>query len=247
MLPPLPFAAALPPPPPGPACATMGSSDTTCTARPAGRACPRADLSPRRSRRSRMGTSASEPAQTRKTTFPAEYMSETDCIVAKLWPACRENKGGGGGQGKERVGHSPQAIAMHRSAIDAQARPSLRQHHLTFGKDDVKVRQGAAHLATASNMLAACTNMARVWHSSKQKLQQQRPTLTEMKLMGRWPPTRARMKTRKGTPTMGLARLITQLQGGAGEARWVHPVGAHAWPCSTGQESNHDATDREQL
>lgn len=103
MLPPLPFAAALPPPLPGPACATMGSSDTTCTARPAGRACPRADLSPRRSRRSRMGTSASEPAQTRKNTFPAEYMSETDCMVAKLWPACGEEGGGGGGAGK-RVG-----------------------------------------------------------------------------------------------------------------------------------------------
>lgn len=65
--------------------------------------------------------------------------------------------------------------------------------------------------------------------------------------MGRWPPTRARMKMRKGTPTMGLARLITQLQGGAGEARRVHPVGVHAWPCSTGQESNHDTTDRQQL
>ena len=89
MLPPPPFfAAALPPPPPGPACAVIGSRDTTCTARAAGRACPRADRSPRRSRRSRMGTSAREPAQTRNSTFPAEYMSETDCMVARLWPAC---------------------------------------------------------------------------------------------------------------------------------------------------------------
>ncbi len=30
--------------------------------------------------------------------------------------------------------------------------------------------------------------------------------------MGRWPPTSARMNTRKGTPTMGLARLMTQLR-----------------------------------
>lgn len=44
-------------------------------------------------------------------------------------------------------------------------------------------------------------------------------TLTEMKLMGRWPTTRAATNTRKGTPTMGLARLMTQLamaMGGVG-------------------------------
>lgn len=102
MLPPPPFAAALPPP--GPACAVIGSRDTTCTARAAGRACPRADRSPRRSRRSRMGTSAREPAQTKNSTLPAEYMSDTDCIVARLWPAYGRKEGNGGERGMWLMG-----------------------------------------------------------------------------------------------------------------------------------------------
>lgn len=57
---------------------------------------------------------------------------------------------------------------------------------------------------------AAEATSAEAWSTGAEA--KTRLALTEMKLMGRWPPTRATRNTRKGTPTIGLARLMTQLR-----------------------------------
>jgi hypothetical protein len=83
---PAPPAAAAPPPPP-PLTEMMGSSDREAAAAPLP-PCRAAARSWRRRRRSRTGTSASAPTASRNSTFLALYMSPTDCIVARLCPAC---------------------------------------------------------------------------------------------------------------------------------------------------------------
>lgn len=72
----------------------------------------------------------------------------------------------------------------------------------TLCKCRVAMAQGRQCAGRPHNPLAASAAIA--------LLLLRKVTLTEMKLMGRWPHSRASMNTRKGTPTIGEARFTTQ-------------------------------------